>query len=148
MGNRLSLDKIYEKLNTAIRKKGLKKSQQRECILKILFQSEEHLSPEEILFKAKENCTGVSISSIYRILSFLEGEKLVNSIDIDSSGKKYEIATGIHHDHLICIECGKVIEFYSEELEKMQEKIALDLGAELIDHDLKLYAKCKECLHL
>lgn len=140
-----NLDAIYDRLRLSIRKNGLKNSKQREFILKVLYENGGHLSPEDILMLAKDNYRGASISSIYRILGFLEKEGFVHSIEIDKSGKKYEIAGGTHHDHIICVNCGKIIEFYSKEMEELQEKIAKGHGAKIISHDMRIFAVCKEC---
>lgn len=140
-----SLDAIYDRLRLSIRKNGLKNSKQREYILKVLYESGGHLSPEDILMHSKENYRGASISSIYRILGFLEKEGFVHSIEVDKSGKKYEIAGGSHHDHIICVDCGKIIEFYSKEIEDFQEKVATQHGARIISHDMRLFVVCKEC---
>ncbi|MGP1449762.1 MAG: ferric iron uptake transcriptional regulator [Wolinella sp.] len=140
-----NLDSIYDRLRLSIRKNGLKNSKQREFILKILYENGGHLSPEDILMHAKDNCRGASISSIYRILGFLEKEGFVHSIEVDKSGKKYEIASGIHHDHIICVDCGKIIEFYNKEMEDLQEKIAQDHGVKIISHDMRIFAICNDC---
>ena len=143
-----SLDTIYDRLRLSIRKNGLKNSKQREFILKILYENGGHLSPEDILMLAKENYKGASISSIYRILGFLEKEGFVQSIEVDKSGKKYEIAGGTHHDHIICVDCGKIIEFYNEEMEELQEKIAKQHGVKIVSHDMRIFALCKDCSKL
>ncbi|MDE5592111.1 MAG: transcriptional repressor, partial [Helicobacter sp.] len=119
---------------------------QREFILKAIYEDGGHLSPEDIFLTIKNNCKNASISSIYRILSFLEKEGFINSIEVDKTGKRYEIASGLHHDHIICVECGKIEEFYNEEIEKLQITVTESHHAKLVGHDMLLYVVCKDCL--
>ena len=87
-----------------------------------------------------------SLSSVYRILSFLENEEFICGLKTDKSGKRYEIASKSHHDHIICLECGEIIEFVNQEIEDLQEEVAKKYGAKLISHDMKLFVKCKKCI--
>lgn len=96
-----SLKTILDRLHLSIKKNNLKNSKQREFILKALYDDGGHLSPEDIFAIIRKTCTNASISSIYRILSFLEKEGFINSIEVDKSGKRYEIASGLHHDHIV-----------------------------------------------
>ncbi|WP_200762243.1 Fur family transcriptional regulator [Nitrosophilus alvini] len=132
-------------LHSLVKKRGLKYSLQREEILKILYKAKEHLSPEEILYKVKKSQKNIGLATVYRALSFLEKEGLINSISFGVEGKKYELNRGSHHDHMICLECGKIIEFFDEELELLQEKIAKKFGFKIVSHDMNLYGICKEC---
>ncbi len=141
-----SFDTILERLQFAIKKNGLKNSLQREYILKVLYENGGHLSPDEIFALARKNHKGASLSSIYRILAFLEKEGFVLSIEVDNNGRRYEIAGGFHHDHMICTECAKIIEFYNEELEQLQEKITDSYQSRLVSHDMRLFVICADCL--
>ncbi len=132
-------------LKNLIKKRGLKHSAQRELILKILFHAKEHLSPEDIYNQVKKINPAIGLATVYRTLSFLEKEGMVDSVSFGAEGKRYELNRGEHHDHIICLECGKIIEFYNEELERLQEKIATGCGFKLITHQLNLYGLCKEC---
>lgn len=141
-----SLETILERLHLAIYKNKLKNSRQRESILKILYESEEHLSPDEIFAISRRNGKGASLSSIYRILSFLEKEGFVLPIETDKGGRHYEIASGGHHDHMICTECQQILEFCNKEIEELQEKVTDEYGARLVSHDMRLFVICSECL--
>jgi Fur family ferric uptake transcriptional regulator len=139
------LNEYLNQLKELIKKRGLKQSAQREIILKTLYSYDEHLSPEEIFsIVKKENCS-IGLATVYRTLSFLEKEGMVNSISFGLDGKKYELNKGEHHDHMICLKCGKIIEFFDEKLEALQEEIAKKSGFKLITHQLNLYGICKEC---
>ncbi|MDE6978973.1 MAG: transcriptional repressor [Helicobacter sp.] len=141
-----SFETILERLHLAIRKNGLKNSRQRENILKILYEHGGHLSPDEIFAMSRQNNKGASLSSIYRILAFLEKEGFVLSIEVDTNGRRYEVAGGFHHDHIICMECRNIIEFYDEEIERLQEKLTDSYGARLVSHDMRLFVICSDCL--
>ena len=152
-----SFETILSRLHLAIRKNKLKNSRQRENILKILYdqkisydksegKEEKHLSPEEIFTFSRKNGKSASLSSIYRILAFLEKEGFVLPIETDKSGRRYEIAGGKHHDHLICTECQHIEEFCRKEIEELQEKVADEHKARLVSHDMRLFVICSECL--
>ena len=141
-----SLKTILDRLHLSIKKNNLKNSKQREYILKAIYEDGGHLSPEDIFVSIKKTCKNASISSIYRILSFLEKEGFVKSLENDKSGKLYEIASGLHHDHIICVECGKIEEFCNEEIEKLQVEVTHSYKAKLVGHDMLLYVVCESCL--
>lgn len=138
-------DDYKEELKKIVKSKGLKYSTQREDVLKVLYNSKQHLTPEEIYSKVKKINKNIGLATVYRALSFLETEGLVSSISFGVEGKKYELNRGHHHDHMICLNCGKIIEFYDEELESLQKEIAKKHGFELITHELNMYGICKDC---
>lgn len=147
MENRLeTLESIINRLRKSLREKGLKNSKQREEVLSVLYKSGTHLSPEEVAHQIKLTDKNASLSSVYRILSFLEQENFICGLKTDKSGKRYEIASKSHHDHIICLECGEIIEFVDDEIERLQDEVAKKYGAKLISHDMKLFVKCKNCL--
>lgn len=141
-----SLKTILDRLHLSIKKNNLKSSKQRELILKTIYEEGGHLSPEDIFTIIRKTCKNTSISSIYRILSFLEKEGFVSSIEVDKSGKRYEIASGLHHDHIICVECGKIEEFCNDEIENLQIEVAKSYNGKLVGHDMMLYVVCEDCL--
>ncbi|SMC09854.1 Fur family transcriptional regulator [Nitratiruptor tergarcus] len=139
------LELYLDELKTIVKKRGLKYSTQREQILKVLFNAKNHLTPEEIYQEVKKENTSIGLATVYRTLSFLESEDIVSSISFGSEGKKYELNRGEHHDHMICIKCGKIIEFFNEELERLQEEIAKKENFKLITHQMNMYGICEEC---
>ncbi|WP_394954575.1 Fur family transcriptional regulator [uncultured Helicobacter sp.] len=140
-----TLEAILERLRAEIRRNGLKNSKQREEILTVLYKSGTHLSPEEITNKIRTTDKNASISSVYRILSFLEKSGFITALEADKSGRRYEIASKEHHDHIICLDCGDIIEFVNPQIEALQIKIAQEFGAKLISHDMRLFVKCAKC---
>ena len=140
-------DFILEELKQILKKKGLKFTNQRELILKTLYENNGHFSPEDIyMIIQRENPNiKIGIATIYRTLSLLEDEGLADSLTIDKGGKKYELGLKKHHDHFICTECGKIIEFYDDIIEKRQEEVAKEYGFFMRGHSMKIVGICKEC---
>ncbi len=119
---------------------GLKMTGQRRVILKVLGTAEDHPSVEDVYDRAKALDSSISIATVYRTLSLLDEMELVVRHEFQEGYSRYEVNSE-HHHHLVDLETGQVIEFQNEELEKLKEKIAHDLGYELIDHRLELYGK-------
>ncbi|ANV98480.1 transcriptional repressor [Helicobacter enhydrae] len=141
-----TLESMLQRLQQCVKDNGLKKSKQREQILAVLYKTGTHLSPEEIAQQIKIANKSTSISSVYRLLSFLEQENFISGLKTDKGGKRYEIASKEHHDHLICLECGAIIEFVNPEIERLQIEVAKKHNAKLISHDMRLFIKCSECV--
>lgn len=140
-----TLDSILERLRTSLKKNGLKNSKQREEILSVLYKSATHLSPEEIANEIKTKDKSTSISSIYRILTYLEKERFVTPLEADKNGRRYEIAAKAHHDHIICLDCGSIIEFVDSDIERLQIEISAKFDAQIISHDMRLFVICSKC---
>lgn len=119
---------------------GLKMTGQRKVILKVLGEAADHPSVEDVYERAKNIDTTISIATVYRTLNLLDELDLVIRHEFQEGYSRYEVNWD-HHHHLIDLETGKVIEFQDEELERIKQRIAHDLGYELIDHRLELYGK-------
>ncbi len=141
-------DSILEDLKVVLKDKGMKYTEQRAVILQILLNLDEHLNAEEIhaIVKKKYPEQNIGIATIYRTLNFLEDVNLISSISFGKDGKKYESNNKKeHHDHIICTSCGKIIEFFDQEIENRQELIAKNNGFEITDHTMQLFGICKDC---
>lgn len=119
---------------------GLKMTGQRKTILQVLEEAEDHPSVETVYERAKEIDSSISIATVYRTLSLLDEMDLVIRHEFQEGYSRYELNWD-HHHHLVDLESGEVVEFQNEELEKLKEKIAKELGYQLIDHRLELYGK-------
>lgn len=119
---------------------GLKMTGQRKTILKVLDESGDHPSVEVVYERARKLDSSISIATVYRTLNLLDEMDLIVRHEFKENFSRYETNTD-HHHHLIDLEAGQVIEFQNEELEILKEKIARDLGFELVDHRLELYGK-------
>jgi Fur family ferric uptake transcriptional regulator len=119
---------------------GLKMTGPRKTILKVLGESVDHPSVEAVYERAKAIDSTISIATVYRTLNMLDELDLVTRHEFNESFSRYETNME-HHHHLIDMETGQVIEFQNQELEILKEKIARDMGFELIDHRLELYGR-------
>ena len=113
---------------------------QRKVILRVLDKASDHPSVEDVYDRAKKIDSSVSIATVYRTMNLLDEMGLVVRHEFKEKFSRYEVA-GNHHDHLIDLETGKVIEFHNEELEKLKNKIANALGFEILDYRLEIYGK-------
>ena len=120
--------------------KGLKMTDQRRIIAQVLSGSVDHPDVDLVYRRATELDPKISIATVYRTLRLFEEANILEKHDFGDGRARYEEASGDHHDHLINIKNGEVIEFYNRELEAMKKQIAKELGFELVDHRLELYA--------
>jgi Fur family ferric uptake transcriptional regulator len=122
--------------------KGLKMTEQRRVIARVLSDSEDHPDVEEVYRRASALDDRISLATVYRTLRLFEDSQIIQSHDFGGGRARYEATEeDEHHDHLINVDTGEVIEFLDEELEALQEKIAKRLGFRLVDHRLELYGK-------
>lgn len=127
-----------------LKKAGLKVTVPRVKILQMLEAAEnEHLSAEEVHRTLMDNGEDVGLATVYRVLTQFESAGLVTKHNFDGNHSVYELAKDDHHDHMVCTETGDVIEFFDEEIERIQKKIAERHGYEIVAHDLVLYVKPK-----
>ena len=140
-------EEVIDELKKIVKQKGLKYTEQREIVLNILIHAEDHLTAEEVYneIKSENGASNIGIATVYRALSFLEEVDLITSINFGTDGKKYESNAKSHHDHLICTECGKIIEFLDEEIEKRQDRIAKKNKFKITSHSMQLYGVCSDC---
>ena len=122
-------------------KHGLRMTEQRKIIAKVLSEAEDHPDAEELYRRASSVDNKISLATIYRTVRLLSDAGIIETHDFRDGRARYETAAAEHHDHLIDVQTGDVIEFVDEEIEALQHKIAEKLGYELVDHRLELYGK-------
>lgn len=120
--------------------KGLKMTGQRRIIARALSSSSDHPDVELLYQRANAMDSNISIATVYRTVKLFEESGIIERHDFGDGRSRYEALSESHHDHLIDLKSGKVIEFSNDEIEKLQETIARELGYKLIDHRLELYA--------
>lgn len=120
--------------------KGMRMTDQRRVIAQVIEQAADHPDVEELYRRASQIDSRISLSTVYRTLNLFEEAGLVTKHDFKDGRARFELIPDEHHDHLIDIRSGKVIEFRNEEIEAIQEVIAKRLGYRLVDHRLELYA--------
>ncbi|WP_096086122.1 ferric iron uptake transcriptional regulator [Agaribacterium haliotis] len=127
-----------------LKKVGLKVTLPRVKILQILESSDNrHMSAEDVYKALLDAGEDVGLATVYRVLTQFEGAGLVERHNFDGGHSVFELDRGDHHDHMVCIESGKVIEFHSEDIEQLQHDIAGAAGYEITGHSLVLYVKPK-----
>ena len=138
---------LLETFKNLLKSNNLKFTSQREAILRTLYDNPEHFTPEDLYLLIKQKCPecNVGITTVYRTLNLLEENNIATSISFGSQGKKFELGNKPHHDHLICEECNKIIEFEDDQIEQLQEKIATLHHFKLTHHLMQLYGICQEC---
>ena len=119
--------------------KGLRITEQRKIIARVLGDSEDHPDVETLHGRAAAIDPNISIATVYRTVRLFEEAGVVEKHDFGDGRSRYEAAPETHHDHLIDVETGKVIEFVDPELEALQRQIAAKLGYRLVDHRMELY---------
>lgn len=119
--------------------KGLKMTGQRRVIARVLSESDDHPDVEMLYQRASAIDSGISIATVYRTVRLLEEAGIIARHDFGDGRSRYEETTETHHDHLINLRTGEVIEFSNTEIERLQEIIARELGFKLVDHRLELY---------
>ncbi|MDC1214361.1 transcriptional repressor [Rhodospirillales bacterium] len=119
--------------------KGMKMTEQRRIIARVLSVADDHPDVEEVYRRASELDSKISIATVYRTMRLFEDEGIVDRHDFGDGRARYEETSEEHHDHLIDVKSGRVIEFHNEEIEALQERIAREHGLKLVDHRLELY---------
>jgi len=120
-------------------KKGVRLTDQRKLIAKVMSESEDHPDVDELHKRVNKLDDKISIATVYRTVKLFEEASVVSKHDFKGNKARYEQAPQEHHDHLIDVNTGEIIEFVNEDIEKLQRKVAEKLGYNLVDHRLELY---------
>ncbi len=136
------LSKEYTVLKNILKNEGLRFTKQRQAIWDEIKGSKEHQDVDNIYFNLQKRGIAVSRATVYRTLEVLVKNKLVGKMDVGDGRNRYELKLNQkHHDHMICLETGDIIEFYNQELEELQEKIVTENGYELVRHVHQLFVR-------
>ena len=119
--------------------KGVKLTEQRKIIAKVMSDSNDHPDVDELYTRVSKIDSKISIATVYRTVKLLEESGIVAKHDFKGGKARYEELSESHHDHLIDVKTGEIIEFVDDEIEKLQKKVAEKYGYELVDHKLELY---------
>ncbi len=135
-----------------LKAKGLKVTHQRLRVLEVLADHKDsHLTAEDIYEFVKEDCPEIGLATIYRTVQLLLEMQLVERINLDDGCVRYEIGEAYggrhHHHHLICKNCGKVISYRDDLLDVLEQHIMDEVGFKVLDHELKFYGQCKDCIN-
>lgn len=132
--------------NADLKKAGLKITTPRIKILQILENSKQHhLSAEDVYKILLESGDDIGLATVYRVLTQFEEASLVIRHNFAEGHSVFELDSGAHHDHLVCVKCGRVKEFIDEVIEERQQYVAKQAGYTITDHHLNIYGICKDC---
>ena len=124
--------------------KGVKLTEQRKIIAKVMSEANDHPDVDELYTRVSKIDSKISIATVYRTVKLFEESGIVAKHDFKGGKARYEELSESHHDHLIDIKTGEIIEFVDDEIEKLQKKVADKYGYELVDHKLELYGVKKK----
>ncbi|MDP6340284.1 MAG: Fur family transcriptional regulator [Candidatus Marinimicrobia bacterium] len=137
---------FFDPLKKALRKEGLRYTQQRQAVWDELRATDDHRDAEEIYLALRNSGFKVSRATVYRTIDVLVKNNLVRKLKLGDGHARFEHKVdSAHHDHLICAQCGKIEEFVDDVIETRQNKIVEELGSKLIRHIHQLFVICKEC---
>ena len=127
------------KIEDKCEQKGVRLTDQRRLIAKVMSESSDHPDVDELHQRISKIDEKVSIATVYRTVKLFEESGIIEKHDFKGGKARYEQSSDIHHDHLIDVNTGEIVEFVNEEIEKLQNKVAEKLGYKLVDHRLELY---------
>ncbi|HOA40671.1 MAG: Fur family transcriptional regulator [Halanaerobiales bacterium] len=138
---------LLERFTDMFRDNNYKLTAQRRDILDVLIDnSGKHFSAEELYAEVKKINPDIGLATVYRTLELMCQLGIAHQLDFDSNYKRYELnLEGGHHHHLICIDCGRIIEFNDQDLEDFEKRLEVDYEFRILDHHIKVYGQCKEC---
>jgi Fur family ferric uptake transcriptional regulator len=131
----------YERFRKDLRAAGIRLTEQRKVLLQVLAGAEDHPDAHALYLRAVAIDPSVSLSTVYRTLKLLEERGAIQRHAFDDGRSRFENADAEHHDHLIDLDSGAVIEFRSEKIERLQAEIAAELGYDIVRHKLELYGR-------
>ena len=136
----------YDQLKRALKKEGLRYTQQRQSVWDELCATNDHRDAEEIYLAIRQSGLNVSRATVYRTIDVLVKNEMVRKLELGDGRARYEHkVNATHHDHLICIQCGKIEEFMDEIIESRQDDIVKKFGYKLVRHIHQLFIICSEC---
>jgi len=146
LGSAVEHDREQSIVEQHLRKSGFRWTNQRALIVRTALETHEHFTAEELLDRCRRVDPKVSRATVYRTLTVLEEAGFVEGLETGDGGRKFEHVLGHeHHDHMVCLRCGKIIEFRDDELERRQELAAAREGFSIQRHSLRIYGHCRDC---
>jgi len=139
--------KLMERYENVFRDNNYKLTAQRRDILDVLVgNSGKHFSAEELYAEVKKINPDIGLATVYRTLELMCQLGIAHQLDFDTNYKRYELnLEGDHHHHLICVDCGKIVEFTDQDMEDFEKRLEKDYDFRIIDHNIKVFGYCKKC---
>lgn len=138
------IDSRTEELTSALRRAGVRITRQRAALLSVIAAADDHPEAQELQRRAESEVPGISLSTVYRTLTELEAQGVILRHQFEGTPARFEHSETDHHDHMIDIDTGEVIEFTDDRIEKLQAEIAEAMGYEIERHRLELYVRRKK----
>jgi len=140
----VDVESSMERFRAWLALQGLRLTDQREAIVQVFFQADTHLSLVEILSLAQAQRKGIGYATVYRTMRLLADAGFAAEHHFGADQTRYEVKhAGEHHDHLICVDCGRIIEFEDDTIERIQERIAQQHGFTVVSHRHEVYVRCQ-----
>ena len=137
---------LEDQLTAYMERKGLRSTSQRRLVSQVFFRTGGHLSIDDMLGLVRQQDPKVGYATVYRTMKLLVECGLANERQFDDTVTRFEVAhSDSHHDHLICLECKKIVEFEDGQIERLQEALARRYGFKLVSHKHELYGLCERC---
>ncbi len=142
-----SVDRLRARLTSYMEKKGLRSTAQRRLIVDTFFEGPSHMTIEDLLNEVRSRDRGIGYATVYRTLKLLAECGVASERKFSDGLSRYELAddASAHHDHLICVSCGKITEFEEPRIEALQDEVADRHGFELLTHKHEMYGTCADC---
>ena len=121
--------------------KGVKITHQRSIIARVISEAKDHPDANKVFIRANKIDSRISLATVYRTIKLFEENNVLSRIDFGGTRSRYEELTESHHDHLIDVDTGEIIEFVDDEIEELQKKVAQKYGYSLVDHKMELFGK-------
>lgn len=149
MPNNRDLQWFWDSLDAYLARNQLKQTKQRKVIVHHFLNLNNHVDAEELYESVRQEGHNIGLATIYRTLNLLKDAGLVEQSSFADGRAVFELLQpGRHHDHLVCIDCGKIVEFENNSIEELQKKVALEKGFILTSHRLDLFGRCADCRSL
>lgn len=138
------MDSRALQLDQALRRAGVRVTRQRAALLRIIAASADHPDAAELHRRAEAAGAGVSLATVYRTLTTLQAQGVIDKLEFRGEPARWEAADQRHHDHMIDVDTGEVVEFTDERIERLQAEIAAEKGFEIVHHRLELYVRRRQ----
>lgn len=140
------MKRIKEEYYNYLQRNGIRNSKQREKILDIFLETKSHLTIAELYNEVRNKHTNIGQATIYRAMKIICESGIAEEIDLGDGTKRFELKHGQkHHDHLICLSCGKIIEVINDEIEKLQDVMCNEYNFTAVSHKLQIFGYCPDC---
>lgn len=146
MGTDEDIERLESQLSAYMERKGMRSTSQRRLVSQVFFRTGGHLSIDEMLALVRKEDSKVGYATVYRTLKLLVECGLASERQFDDTVTRFELAhRDSHHDHLICLQCKRIVEFEDDEIERLQDALAARHGFTLVSHKHELYGLCDQC---